>query len=321
MLDSDNALTKSFRLARDFIQENQSQDCALRLFRKRGKDARNYNTPTCDEVAALVVGDLTNLDYGKDVVVKKVSGHLQRVFETHASFIPLQYPILFPYGEDGWSEEIPLRQAIIEEGNRIRERVALREFIAFRIQERESEFDTILKARRLFQQFVVDCYTMIESQRLSFIRQHQNVIRSEVLNGLQDAINRGDTEAARAGQRIVLPASFTGGTRYMFHNCQNAMAICKKIGYPDLFITMTCNANWNEIKHHVASREHYADDRPDIVCRVFKMKLDNMMREFKLGKPFGKLNAGKFLFFECILDFVMCSLFVDNLLSLIYFNQ
>ena len=59
---------------------------------------------------------------------------------------------------------------------------------------------------------------------------------------------------------------------------------------------MTCNANWNEIKHHVTSRELRADDRPDIVCRVFKMKLDNMMKEFKLGKPFGKLNAGKFYF-------------------------
>jgi len=45
-----------------------------------------------------------------------------------------------------------------------------------------------------------------------------------------------------------LPASFTGGTRYMFNNCQDAMAICKKFGYPYLFITITCNVNCSELR-------------------------------------------------------------------------
>lgn len=53
----------------------------------------------------------------------------------------------------------------------------MRDFIAFRIQEREIEHGNIVNAGRLFQQFVVDCYTMIESQRLYFIRTNQNVIR------------------------------------------------------------------------------------------------------------------------------------------------
>jgi len=63
----------------------------------------------------------------------------------------------------------------------------------------------------------------------------------------------------------------------------------KKFGYPDLFITITCNVNWSEIREFVLAKGLSALDRPDIVCRVFKMKLDEMMTDFKekiaLEKP------------------------------------
>jgi len=78
----------------------------------------------------------------------------------------------------------------------------------------------------------------------------------------------------------------------MFNNCQDAIAICKKFGYPDLFITITCNVNWSEIKEFVLPKGLSASDRPDIVCRVFKMKLDEMMTDFKKKDFFGKSNAG-----------------------------
>ena len=60
----------------------------------------------------------------------------------------------------------------------------------------------------------------------------------------------------------------------MFHNFQDAMTICKKFGYPDLFITITCNTSWAEIRDFMHKKGLMPSDRPDIVCRVFKMKLD-----------------------------------------------
>jgi len=171
----------------------------------------------------------------------------------------------------------------------VRIRISLREFIAFRIQQRSIEPANIVNACRLFQQFLVDCYTMVEAQRLSFIRANKKLIRCDILNGLQEVVNRGEIDPSLIGRRIVLPTSFTGGTRYMFNNCQDAMAICKNIGYPDLFITITCNVNWSEIRDFVLAKGLSHSDRPDIVCRVFKMKLDEMMTDFKkmtsLEKP------------------------------------
>jgi hypothetical protein len=95
---------------------------------------------------------------------------------------------------------------------------------------------------RLFQQFVVDAYKCIEGIRLMWVRRNQNALRSELYSGLRDAVLRGDTSPASIGKRIVLPSSFTGSPRYMIENYQDAMAICRWVGYPDLFITFTCNA-------------------------------------------------------------------------------
>lgn len=114
-----------------------------------------------------------------------------------------------------------------------------------------------------------------------------------MINGLQEAVHRGENNPSLVGKRVILPSSFTGGARYIFNNCQDAMAICKRFGYPDLFITIMCNANWPEIRDFVNTRGLCASDRPDIVCRVFKMKLDNMMSDFKKEKNFGPIVAGK----------------------------
>jgi len=81
----------------------------------------------------------------------------------------------------------------------------------------------------------------------------------------------------------------------MFNNCQDAMAICKRFGYPDLFITITCNANWREIQDYLKKSNLKASDRPNIVCRVFKMKLDELMDDLKKDELFGKVDAGMYL--------------------------
>ena len=77
---------------------------------------------------------------------------------------------------------------------------------------------------------------------------NQEKLRIELFNGLKDAVMRGDTTPASVGKRFFLPSSFTGSPRYMIENYQDAMAICRWAGYPNLFITFTCNAKWPEIE-------------------------------------------------------------------------
>ena len=61
------------------------------------------------------------------------------------------------------------------------------------------------------------------------------------------------------------------------------MALCRgEAGKPDLFITMTCNPNWPEIQEALSPTETW-DNRPDLTCRVFKMKLDAMIKDIEDG--------------------------------------
>lgn len=38
----------------------------------------------------------------RDIIICHREKGLQRINETHPAYMPLQYPLLFPYGEDGW---------------------------------------------------------------------------------------------------------------------------------------------------------------------------------------------------------------------------
>ncbi|KAL4391399.1 hypothetical protein AHAS_Ahas03G0241200 [Arachis hypogaea] len=72
-------------------------------------DPRVYSEPTVAEIAGLIVSNFDASDAGRDIVVQSKNGYLQRIHETHTCYWPLQYPLLFPYGEDGYQEDIPYR--------------------------------------------------------------------------------------------------------------------------------------------------------------------------------------------------------------------
>ena len=69
---------------------------------------------------------------------------------------------------------------------------------------------------------------------------------------------------------------------------QDAMAIVRKCGRPDLFITFTCNPKWPDI---TAELEHgqTAQDRPDLVARVFHVKFQEIMRDLTERRVFGSV--------------------------------
>ncbi|XP_062227418.1 uncharacterized protein LOC133925540 [Phragmites australis] len=71
------------------------------------------------------------------------------------------------------------------------------------------------------------------------------------------------------------------------------MAICRWAGYPNLFITFTCNAKWPEIQYmldEIGSKQKPAD-RPEIIDRVFMIKLRELLGDIVEGKHFGETTS------------------------------
>ena len=287
MLDEHNPLAKEFRKMRDLLDHDAIPNVKLRLLRRRGSDPRTYNLPSSSEIAMLIVGDIQDLNADRDIIIQTQSGDLQRINELHPLYLPLQYPLLYATGQDGYTDNL----YHVNQSGRCN-KVTMREYFAYHLQFRQQQSSILLYSRRLLQQYIVDAYTMIEAQRLSYIRYNQKQLRVELYSGLEDALLRGEREGYTCGKRIILPSSFTGGPRYMVQNYQDAMAICNWAGYPDLFLTFTCNPNWVEITRFVSKHGLQAQDCPQILSRVFNVKLDHLMKDLKEGVFFGKYKAG-----------------------------
>ncbi|KAG9319383.1 hypothetical protein KVV02_002733 [Mortierella alpina] len=361
-----------------------------------GRAQRQYDIPSANEVAVLMPDDGTATE-PRDIVIQGKGGYLRRIFETHAVYDPLQYVLLHPRGEDGWTynahlmlkkDEVPppypppqapafpavqqdqevaeeqhqehaemhmdapagdveeddiddlddlldlddmdidhldlgdlgdqdldnldvddlddlddlgaenpdlasenefddLDLGALDEEARAQDQqprdkfVTARAYYAYRLQVRPVS-DTDARCYfwlfgRLSQQYVVDQYAKIEAGRLFYIKNNQKKLRVDLYKGIMDAINR-DRGANETGRLVVLPSSFAGGPRYMNALYQDAMTIVRYYGKPDLFITFTCNPNWDEIKAQLMPGQVPAD-RPDLVSRVFQLKLKALLHD------------------------------------------
>ncbi|KAF7808150.1 ATP-dependent DNA helicase PIF1 [Senna tora] len=254
MLDSLNPLVQVFRSVKNHPSTSNRDNLRLKLIKKRQKDTRVYNLPTADEIAALIVGDFD------------------------------------PKKEDGYREDAVFRFAIFSSTKK-EKNLTLRQYFAYILQDRRNQFNIFLRAGKLTQQFIVDGYTMIESQRLLYIRLHEKELRADNYTTLTQALAKGQTRSSGIGKRIVLPSTFIGGERYCRENFQDAMTICTNCSFPELFITFTCNPKRLELCRLFESLNCTRQDRPDLLSRVFKIKLNSLMRDITKNFLFGSCRA------------------------------
>ncbi|XP_076057281.1 uncharacterized protein LOC143034821 [Oratosquilla oratoria] len=241
-----------------------------------------YHLPTSN----VTVGGIVNLDDEHDPLLIKITSPKKDSkykirFVDHTSFFydPFQYPLLIPNGDMGYTYLLRSLKAN-KAGNE--KKISPCAYYASMFMERENCFTALFQCRTLFQRFVIDCYVKAESNRLYYIRFNQHEIRKERSDILK-------SDSAHKGQRVLLPKCFVGGPRYMKERQQDALSFVSRYGSPDFFITFTMNPKWKELTL-------YGDtinvcNRPDIVSRVFKLKVDQLMRELLTDKIFGEVSA------------------------------
>ncbi|PWA86276.1 hypothetical protein CTI12_AA141740 [Artemisia annua] len=99
ILDTHNELVALFRTARDICNENDVPDFTIRLYNVDG--ARQYELPSTDILGAIVFesGPETYTEY--DVIIHKKGERPQRINKLHSTYMALQFPLLFVYGQPG----------------------------------------------------------------------------------------------------------------------------------------------------------------------------------------------------------------------------
>jgi hypothetical protein len=263
--------------------DNNDVPSTVTMYFRRGNDQRRYNDPRNDEVAAIFVSNDGAPPIDRDIVVHPKNEPPRQISYMSANIDPMVYPIFFPYGEYGWQHGM---QHDPDHRTAKRTKVTLLQFYAHRLAFRDT-FSPIFHGGKLFQQYVVDAYVRTEAARLHFIRMKQQEFRVELYQGLMDHINsRAEQQQLTPGKIVVLPSSFQGSPRAMQQSFQDAMAIVSKFGRPDLFLTFTCNPRWKDIVDALSAGQR-AEHRPDIVARVFKKYLDELIKDIREGHVLG----------------------------------
>ena len=258
--------------------------------RPSGEHERRYNT----QLNLQEVSILTNCE-PHDLVLQQRGGKLQSISDLNPKGMPLHFTLLFPHGTYGW--DLMMKHT---DGKR---RVTTREFYVFHLNQRDPIKDFIHLAGRLFQEWICMAWVAVENQKLMFQRMNQKALRADTYKNIKEATEMQRNELAPredgmfnddnqhpAVGRKILSSSFPGSPRWYNAKFQDGMAICREYHKPDFFITMTCNPRWPEIQAELKEGQT-AQDRPDIVARVFKLKKNQLMQDIKSGGVLGKVVA------------------------------
>ena len=243
--------------------------------------ARVFNAPVVNEVAIIIAG---NEFEKRDIVLSMRSKELKSISETHVSYDALQYPLMFPRGEDGYA--INIHQVEPGTSNKVNKMVSAMSYYSYRLMVRSKE-NRLLNYQLLYQ-YLVDMYAKIETERLLFIRLNQKKLRVDDYIHLKDAIVN-DGNAENHGKLVILPSTYTGRPRNMHEYAQDAITYVRHGGKPSLFITYTFNPNCKEMDQNLTNGQSRMD-RHDLIARIFRQKLIKFMNVLIKGEVFGSVK-------------------------------
>jgi hypothetical protein len=151
MLDDHNPFAKKFRMARDCLSDNESENFIIRLIGAKEGDPVQYNLPKTDQLAMLIVGDFSLDTFKRDIIIETRNNELKRISSLHPAYMALQYPLLFPFGERGFQVGI-LYNDLSPTQNNARTNMTMQEYYCYQFHYRKNQLNPYL------------CYGLLSSQ-------------------------------------------------------------------------------------------------------------------------------------------------------------
>ena len=188
----------------------------MQIHLQQGADARCYNLPTVDEIAAIIPDNGSqHVRSDHDIIVCLQDGGLYCISNLHPSYLALHYVLFFPHGEEGWHLDIPLQNA--HSNAHCSKKVTQLLWYVYRLHVCKSviEPQNLFKGDRLFQQLVCDTWASIDQANLTWAANNQTRLRADLHQGLRDHLGHdGDQDMSQVGW-VILPSSYKGGSCYM----------------------------------------------------------------------------------------------------------
>lgn len=207
--------------------------------------------------------------------------------------IPFNIPCFFPYGEDGYSPEIPTIVLSTHQPAQLLKMVSQMNFYSQKLLVRMNIFgDTTQLVLCRYVRLVhprdfstnslkgsiplsLDLSNLqIDSERLFWICLHQKQLRADEYTNVRDGVSGNDNEiAAKLWRSVILSSSYTGGSWYIQEKIQDALTYVRLFNHSHCFITLTCNYKWKGIKMGLLPGQSPSAHH-DITARCFSSQHD-----------------------------------------------
>lgn len=162
------------------------------------------------------------------------------------------FPLLFPSGDLVWTP------SIFQTGNNKTKQTSVLQYYAYYLMHRDTgKFNPIYYIGTLHQHYVIHAYIQIKNQSKNFNcnLHYKDKLRVKYYHGLMNCVPRTALNNPKKFQNqakldniFVLYYTFIGIPRHMLQLYQDAMAVLRKCGRPGLFVIITYNPGWPEIK-------------------------------------------------------------------------
>jgi hypothetical protein len=264
----------------------------VRQYRQAAQDGvQELQWSSDDDILGMQMGAIVaQPGNGRTIVIRlasDINNKLTFIHDSHQLYHTLAYPLLFPTGTHGWHSQL-MRVVPFDHQQKS---VSLSDYFRHMLMHRDSATH-VQRCERLALELYCDAWAQVEARAAMFHRQPSQQAKYRV--GRKCAIDDqlqcegGDLNAASIP--LILPSSFVGSSKWYHMLYMDAMALPMRFNKPDLFVTMTCNPRWPEIKSALPANSHWRH-HPDLVARVFWLKFKSLMKDILQGKLFGTVKS------------------------------
>ena len=288
MLADHHSMIKDIKMVNERFHEGVGNRAivfyAKKGLRPPGAHPKNYALPEDKDFGMILNVDdknLTRADTNAFVLYlrKPENGYAQtRISFLNGHYNCLAYPLLFPRGELGWSKDLQAEFNVTQA-----------KFASYVLMYRQDLSNHIVNSWTVSKQFMLDLWARIELNNILWYKEHQKEIKAEMYLTLELL---DDETQKEAGKKTILPQNAQGTPRWYKKIYLDGMAMVIRLGKPGIFLTMTCNPNWKEIKESLAAIGHPNDPsfcHPDIIDRVFERKKQLLHKLVLKGQVFGRV--------------------------------
>jgi hypothetical protein len=152
-------------MARDRLNDHGNEEFIIRIVGAKEGDPVQYNMPTINELAMLVVYNFSLDTFKRDIIIETHSNELKQISTLHPAFMPLQYPLLFLYGERGFQVGV-LYNGVINTDKKTCVHMTIQDFYCYQFDYRRGQPNPFLCYGLLSSQAKVDARACIDERRL-----------------------------------------------------------------------------------------------------------------------------------------------------------